>query len=161
MNRTPFKTFLTGLAVLLSFMVGCQSSTKLPTRPMLSGKITYQSKNVPYGELTLVSANGKKHKAMILSGGTYSMARPEAGSYKVSVDTTVVPPAMGGGGPSKGAAKKFGLPPGMEDAEKSGMTVNVAEGTSTLDITVPESNTDAKTTPQAPRKEDAAKDPPK
>src|SRR5205823_5435296 len=51
----------------------------------VSGKVTYQGKNLEYGNVTFISSNGTAHQADIQPDGSYSLKGVAPGPAKIAV----------------------------------------------------------------------------
>lgn len=118
MRRPLLHSSLSAVALVaaLCVLAGC-------SRPVgsVSGKVTYNGKNLKGGGVTFMNTEGgQSFAAGIAEDGTYSIPNIAGGTYKITVDTSSLKPAQGGayGGASmpKGA-KGMGPPPGADVPE--------------------------------------------
>jgi hypothetical protein len=119
----------------------------------VSGKVTYQGKNLTAGSVVLETPKGEFFSGPIGEDGTYTVSKVPPGDVKVAVQTPPIPQRggpPGGSGPPKGA--KLGPPPGanappdvdpklFDPASKTGKAVPIPDkyhksGTSGLTLTV-------------------------
>jgi hypothetical protein len=96
------------LLLSVTAFIGC-------ARPVgsVTGKVTYQSKQLKGGNVTFVSTEGlASQSSPIKEDGTYSIPQLPAGAYKVCVDTASLKPLANRptmpGAPSSGAPKGAG-----------------------------------------------------
>jgi hypothetical protein len=94
----------------LALVVGlalCSAAGCGPSYGSLSGKVTYNGKELKGGYVTLVpEGEGESFAGEIQEDGTYQLPRVKTGKYKICVDTSNLRPVRNTGPSYGGAAKK-------------------------------------------------------
>ncbi len=111
------------LLLLLSLVValGCGSS-KTPAR--LSGKVTYNSKPITAGSVTLHGKENAEFRIPLNSDGTYDQAGLPAGDFDVTIETESAKPrttmtyGAGKGGADRGKGSTSPMPQGVGGGAK-------------------------------------------
>ena len=126
--------------VVLSVVVlaaGCAGEKGEKRTGMASGKVTLDDAPVSAGTLLFMGEDGHGDSAELGAGGTYSLQlRP--GTYKVSVSPAALPDPMAApeGGAPKTGAEAVAIPEKYCDVGTSGLTAEVKEGDSSVDISM-------------------------
>jgi hypothetical protein len=92
----------------------------------LKGKVTFNGKPLPAGEVAFIDADGGKKTAPIAEEGTFAVTGLKPGKYKITVATSK----------EKAKDKFVAIPEKFADASTSGLTYEVQKGEGTLDITL-------------------------
>src|SRR5262245_61030921 len=89
--RAPGRWVLFLALVVSVAAVGCGGGSA-----SVSGDVTYDGKPLPGGDVTFVSTEGRgSNSARLEPNGKYTIPRLSAGTYKVSVVTSTLKPAIG------------------------------------------------------------------
>jgi hypothetical protein len=119
----------------LTILPGCESSkTQVPFAP-LSGKVTYQGKALPQGQILLVHSSGSMGASEIRPDGHYEMQAP-VGENRVMVDArdqknlSQISPKQGR--PLQQA--KSVIPARYNDYVSSGLKLKIVEGSNQHDF---------------------------
>jgi hypothetical protein len=150
-------SFLELMALAILGTSGCAPSTG-----SVSGTVTYKGKNLPYGRVLFVCADGTVVSGRINTDGTYTIPQAPVGLARVavrcleeampvltSVDPSDLPGGKGTGfsgnapqGPMmiqsaekpNSRPKPMRIPDHFQQAEKSGLTYEIRRGDQTYDI---------------------------
>jgi hypothetical protein len=109
------------IGLSLVAVVGCG-----PAKGSLSGKVTYQGKDLKGGSVSLipVAGDGQSYSTKINEDGTYSFDQILSGKYKVCVETTSLKGATSGAA----AGPTYGGKPASGAKEKSKIKNKLPEG---------------------------------
>lgn len=137
---------------LLVLAVGCKGTRKAVEHVDVSGRVLYNGKPLPGGQVTFVTADGFASTGIIDEKGNYTINAP-AGDVRISVDNRMLDKPMrsspipkeaqgkGAGRPDegdptpvKGTYKE--IPSKYYTPDTSGLTYKVTKGESTHDIEV-------------------------
>jgi hypothetical protein len=125
-------------------MAGCRSS-RAPTQADVSGKVLFQGKPLPGGQIAFVALKGGfSNVATIDENGDYQIKAP-LGEVEISVTNRMLQPrgAAAGGAPRLGKAQAgdqpvkgryVQIPDQYEDPHTSGLKYTVQRGPQTHDV---------------------------
>lgn len=131
-TRSGLRPWLVGL--VLAAAAGCG-----PGRGELSGKVTYQGKDVRGGSVSVVGGDGIPRSAFIVEDGRYRVPDLPAGPVRVAVTSpdpgrAARPGKVGGPAPRADRAGWFPLPEKYADFATSGLTATLRPGANVLDL---------------------------
>jgi len=124
-------------AALLAFVAGCGG------RGDVSGKVTYQGKNLVWGSVQFEGSDGMLKQANIKSDGTYAVQGVATGEAKVAVSSLnpnssdFQPRVVEGKAPPPPRPKVegwFPIPDKYDTPHKSGLVYTIKSGPNTIDI---------------------------
>lgn len=120
-KRAAFWRLGMGLFVLplALIAVGCGSG-----QGTVSGKVSYQGKDVPGGTVFILPSKGGSVSGAIKEDGTYSIAKVPSGPAKVTVETESVKPASAAPAQARGDASFYSkMPKPPADLAKGDVTI--------------------------------------
>jgi hypothetical protein len=126
-------------ALLLGLLAaGCDRTP--PAEGEVTGRVLYNGKPLPWGNVTFLAADGTKVPTVIEKDGRYQLSKLPVGSYKIGVISRETPPPIpphserpNSKAPTPGKnpfniSERYGKP------ETSGLTYEVREGPQVHDI---------------------------
>ena len=114
----------------VAFFVGCSGGVN--RTEMVSGNVTLNGAPVPAGTVVFMNDEAYGDAAELKPDGTYSL-HLQPGSYKVSVSPPSELDPMGDAGAGESESSQT-IPKKYQDFGTSGLTANVGDGGSTVDL---------------------------
>lgn len=133
LSRLPALWLLVGACAAFTSGCGAKSGE-------LTGRVTFQGKNLQQGTVLVASSSGSVHSGLIQSDGTYTIPGIPVGPAKIAVncpdprDVKVIPRKKEEKVPAADVSKWISIPEKYADPEKSGLSINIRPGTNTFPI---------------------------